>query len=105
VDHLIERRPIYPLHRVVQSSQTFARRVNSNDVAVAETSGSFDFALKTRSGAFREMKMKRQHFQSDGPVQRDLLSAIDKAHTAGADLPFDEKVADLAAGAKLDPFV
>jgi hypothetical protein len=69
-----------------------------------QSSCGFDLSLKATARAFGRLQMVRQHFQGDRPLERDLLRAVHKAHTAGADLSLDEKVADLAAGTELGEF-
>ena len=66
-----------------------------------QSGGGLCFVLEPLKLPLVQHGCKRQHFQSDSPVERDLLRLVDDPHSAPADLAHDAEVAQRAEGRRL----
>jgi hypothetical protein len=71
----------------------FANGIDGNDIWMIQGRGCTDFISESLERLFIEHSGEGQHLQSHTPAHRKLLSLVNDAHAAAADLTQQPKVA------------
>ena len=88
-DHVLEGGPLQQFHHDEGLSLELVNLVDSADVGMIETGGGAGLALKPFQCLGVADQFGRQEFQRDASSQSQILSAVDDAHAATAQLLFD----------------